>query len=96
MKNLESRLNELEKTLTADNEQGLPYFMYMSSQGDSEQVAREKELEAFERYKADNVEKYPQLKTMTLADLYEQFKNRKDSPVIHVEFVDYAEKGGVV
>ena len=95
MKTLESRLNELERTLNADNGQGLPCFMYTSSQGDDEQTVREKELKAFEKYKALNKKDYSQLETMTLADLYDSFKG-KESQVIHIMFTDYAKKEGAV
>lgn len=96
MRTLESRLNELEKTLNADNEQGLPCFMYISHQGDDKQTERQAELKAYEEYKARNIKDYPQLETMTLDDLYDSFKGRKDNPVIHIMIVDCTKKAGDV
>lgn len=95
MRTLESRLNELERTLSNESDNDLPPYMYMTNQGDDEQTVRQKQLEAYENYKALNLEKHPQLETMSLDDLLDALKD-KQSYIVHIEFCDYSKKEGDV
>ena len=83
MKTLDSRLNELERTLNADNGQTLPCFLDI--QGNDT-------LQAYGEYKAHNLGQYPQLASMSLADYMES----PSRSVIHITFGDYAKKEGAV
>ena len=93
MRTLESRLNEIERALSDESGNDLPPYMYMTSQGDDEQTVRQKQLEAYENYKALNLEKHPQLASMSLDDLLDTLKD-KQSYIVHIQFVDYAKKEG--
>ena len=84
MRTLESRLNELERTLSNESDNDLPPYMYMTNQGDDEQTVRQKQLE-----------KHPQLETMSLDDLLDALKD-KQSYIVHIEFCDYSKKEGDV
>ena len=95
MRTLESRLNEIERALSDESGDDLPPYMYMTNQDDNEQTVRQKQLEAYENYKTLNLEKHPQLASMSLDDLLNALKD-KQSYVVHIQFTDYAKKEGNV
>ena len=93
MRTLDSRLNELERVINTDNEQGLPCFIYTTSEQDDEQDAK---LKAYAEYKARNVRDYPQLETMSLDDLMAYFKGSKETQVVHIMLKDFSRKEGEI
>ena len=93
MRTLDSRLNELERAINTDNGQGLPCFIYTTSEQDNEQDAK---LKAYEEYKARNVQDYPQLETMSLDDLMACFKGSKETQVVHIMLKDFSRKEGEI
>ena len=96
MRTLESRLNEIERTLNADNGQGLPPFIYMSKYDatkDDEAKLIPEINDAFKKYQAEHQAEYPILKGLN----YQQFMEllKKQGQIIHITFGDYSKEGAV-
>lgn len=95
MRTLESRLNELEKTLNADSGQELPPLIVISKFTEDESK-REDDIvlipeinDAFKKYQLENQAKYPILKGLN----YYQFTEL--GQVIHIRFRDYRKEASV-
>ena len=95
MRTLESRLNELEKTLNTDNGQELPPLIVISKYTESEsenEVGIIPEInDAFKKYQLEHQTEYPEIRGLNYYQFMELLKTK--GQVIHIRFRDYRAEG---
>ena len=99
MKTLESRLNELERTLSTDSGQELPPFIVVSKYTEDESK-KEDDItlipeisDAFRKYQIEHQAEYPILKGLNYLQFAELLKTR--GQVIHIRFRDFRKEATV-